>query len=119
MHPQFSGQQGGTIITHDGRTGQKQTNNQHAKWIAYHNTIDGETEGLAVFVYPDGHRHRWLTREYGTFGPKRREALNGGGFTLEKGESLSERVGILIHQGDAKSGNVAERYQQYIKGQLR
>jgi len=119
MHPQFSGKQGGTITASDGDTGQKATNKQYAKWIDYSNTVDGKTEGLAIFIKPTGHKHKWLTRAYGTFGPRRRDELSGTNFVLEEGDSISGHVGILIHNGDVKAGDVAERYQQYVKGKLR
>jgi hypothetical protein len=118
LHPQFSGEQGGTITNDRGETGQKSTDGALAKWIDYSNTVDGVTEGLAVFIYPDGQQHKWLTREYGTFGPRRSAAFSGTKFTLQKGASLSGRVGILVHRGDVTTGKVAERYQQYIKDQL-
>ena len=84
MHPQFSGEQGGTITNDRGEAGQEATNGKFAKWVDYSNTVDGATEGLAVFVYPDGKPHKWLTREYGTFGPRRPEEYSGTKFTLKR-----------------------------------
>lgn len=118
IHPQFSGEQGGVITNDRGQHGQAETNDQTASWIDYSNTVEGETEGLALFIYPDDESHRWLTREYGTFGPRRSEKFSGTKFTLRSGESLQGRVGILIHRGDAKSGQITERYRQYIEDQL-
>lgn len=117
MHPQFSGAHGGVITNDQGQQGEKETHGQVAKWIDYSNTVEGETEGLAVFIYPDGEQHQWLTREYGTFGPRRAGKRNGTRFTLKSGDSLTGRAGILVHRGDVESGRVAERYQQYIEGQ--
>jgi len=37
-------------------------------------------------------------------------------FVLEEGESLTQRVGVLVHKGDVQTGRVAERYQSYITG---
>jgi len=114
MHKQFNGDSGGTITADTGDTGQDATNGKYYKWIDYSNTVDSVTEGLAVFVYPDGEKHRWLTRNYGTFGPKRPDRYSGK-FTLKKGKTLVGRVGILIHKGDVKTANVAMHYQQYAK----
>jgi len=111
----FNGDHGGTLTGDNGDAGQADTNGRAYDWIDYANTVDGVTEGLAVFVYPDGHKHKWLTRSYGTFGPRRADALSGTHFTLKKGQSLPGRVGILIHRGDAKTGAVTDRYQQYRK----
>lgn len=118
MHPQFSGESGGQITNDRGHFGQAETHGKTAAWIDYSNTVDGETEGLALFVHPNDGPRKWLTREYGTFGPRRPEAYNGTKFTLRKGETLQGRVGILVHRGDATSGQIAKRYQQYVKGDL-
>lgn len=118
MHPRFSGEAGGTITDDQGRIGQEKTNEQYAKWVDYSNTVEGVTEGLAVFVWPDGEQHKWLTREYGTFGPRRPDAFSGTKFTLKQGDRLGGRVGILVHKGDVNTGRVARRYQQYIESKL-
>ena len=115
LHPIFSGENGGTITADNGATGQEATNMKVAHWIDYSNTVEGTTEGVAVFQWPDGQEHRWLTREYGTFGPRRPDDRSGKSFTLKKGESITQRVGILVHRGNVKTGRVAKRYKQYIK----
>jgi len=114
INDSFNGQHGGTISDDKGKTGQKATNMKVALWIDYSNTVEGKTEGLAVFQYPDGKDHKWLTREYGTFGPRRHDERSGKPFTLKKGETLSQRVGILVHNGSVKAGRVAERYREYV-----
>jgi len=118
MNEAFHGQHGGTITNDKGATGQKGTNMKPALWIDYSNTVDGVTEGLAVFQWPDGKGHKWLTREYGTFGPRRPNEQSGVKFTLSKGQTLTQRVGVLVHQGDVTSGRVGERYRQYVDGKL-
>ena len=116
----WSGESGGVIISDTGASGQEATNMKVARWIDYSNTVESETAGVAVFQRPDGQNHRWLTREYGCFGPRRPDDRSGKPFTLKKGESIIQRVGVLVHAGDVKSGRVAERYQQYIgDGRLR
>jgi hypothetical protein len=87
---------------------------QPALWIDYSNTVDGAAAGVAMFQWPDGRAHRWLTREYGTFGPRRPDGLSGRPFTLKKGESISQRVGVLVHRGNVETGRVAGRYAQYV-----
>jgi hypothetical protein len=39
-------------------------------------------------------------------------------FTIAKGSSYDQRVGLLIHNGDARTGNVAKRYQAYCDGEF-
>lgn len=120
IHPQFNAEAGGVLTDDQGRTGQAQTHGQNARWMCFTNTIDGETEGLAIFVHPDGgtENPRWLTRDYGTFGPRRAPQYDGRNFTLEKGESLRGRVGILVHRGDVETARVAQRFEQYVTGEL-
>jgi len=119
MCPEFSVAQGGKIVNSEGGVDQAGTNGKPARWVDYSNAVGGETEGLAVFSHAeDGQPRLWLTRDYGTFGPRRDEARNGKPFTVKQGESIAQRVGILVHRGDATSGRVAQRYQQYLDGKL-
>ncbi len=116
LQTRFSGENGGVICSDSGATGQEATNMQVALWIDYSNTLEGVAEGVAVFQWPDGQEHRWLTREYGCFGPRRPDARSGHPFVLKQGESLTQRVGVLVHRGDVEAGRVAARYQDYISG---
>ncbi|MFH1923100.1 MAG: DUF6807 family protein [Planctomycetota bacterium] len=119
MDPPFSVEQGGTITNSEGGVNQVGTNGKEATWVDYTNTIEGDTEGLAVFSHSDNDQpHWWLTRDYGCFGPRRVDAKSGKPFTLKKGESLARRVGVLVHRGDVKTGKVAQRYDSYLNGEL-
>lgn len=116
VHPRFSVQQGGVLVDDRGRRGQQGTNEQYALWVDYSNEVDGVTEGVTVFVPDDGVERKWLTRDYGCFGPRRPDALSGTKFVLGRGEVLRGRVGILVHRGDAVGGRVAERYRRFVAG---
>lgn len=115
MHPQFSVERGGVLVDDVGRRGQNGTNAQYANWMDYSNTVDGVTEGVAVFVPQDGTWRKWLTRDYGTFGPRRPDAQSGTKFTLAKGEAVSGSVRLYVHKGNAVTGKVAERYRDYVR----
>lgn len=116
VHPQFSVAAGGTLVDDVGRCGQQATNGRYANWVDCSNTVDGVTEGVAVFLPQDGEWRQWLTRDYGCFGPRRPDAWSGTRFTLAQGGSLAGRVRILVHRGDARTGRVAERYRDYVEG---
>jgi len=119
MHPQFSVNSGGQITNSEGGVNQKETCSKEARWVDYSNTVAGAAEGLAIFCHSDNeYPHQWLTRDYGTFGPRRPDAQSGKPFTLAKGKTMERRVGVLVHKGDVKSGKVAERYAAYIAGKL-
>jgi len=110
MERAFSGESGGTIQDDQGRAGQEATNERYADWVDYSNTIDGVTEGVAVFAPQGGLARKWLTREYGTFGPRRPDELSGTGFTLRRGELLRGAARLFVHTGDATTGRVAEAF---------
>ena len=119
VDPVWNGEHGGTITSDAGAAGEKATNMRPALWIDYSNTVDGLTEGVAVFQWPDGREHRWLTREYGCFGPRRPDDRSGKPFTLKKGEALRQRAAVLVHKGNVSGGRVGERYERYVKGGYR
>lgn len=116
LQERWSGENGGIITADSGTTGQESTNMKVARWIDYSNTVDGERAGVAVFQWPDGKEHRWLTREYGCFGPRRPDERSGKPFVLKKAESITQRVGVLVHRGNLKTARVAERYALYVGG---
>lgn len=116
LDPVWNGEHGGKITSDTGASGQEATNMRPALWIDYSNTVDGATEGVAVFQRPDGREHRWLTREYGCFGPRRPDDRSGKPFTLKTGDALTQRAAVLVHKGDVASGRVRERYAKYVKG---
>ena len=109
MSKAFCGTSGGTIVSDTGARGQADTNKKVAKWIDYSNTVDGVSEGLAVFVPDDGRPRRWLTREYGTFGPRRPKLFDGTKFVLKEGEVLQGEVEIVVHRGNAKTARIGHR----------
>lgn len=108
----------GRITNSEGKIDGKDTCMQPARWVDYSGTVDGLTEGMAVFANPKGPPPKFFTRDYGTFGPRRPDERSGKPFVLKKGESLTQRVGVLVHRGDVKEGRVAERYQQFAEGKL-
>jgi len=117
MDPSYAVLEGGRITSSDGGIDQKGTNGREARWIDYSGTVDGATAGLAILSHTDNPQpHSWLTRDYGTFGPRRVGALSGKPFTLKRGESLRRRVGLLVHRGDVAAGKVAKRYAAYSRG---
>jgi hypothetical protein len=110
MDPAFSGESGGTLSDDQGREGQESTNGKYARWVDYSNDVDGIAEGLAVLARDDGRPRKWLTREYGTFGPRRPDELSGTRFKLQRGDVLHGQVTVLVHRGDVQGGRVAERF---------
>lgn len=108
----------GTITNSEGAVGEKPTLNKPARWVDYSAVISGISEGLTIFSDPKQPPPKFFTRGYGTFGPRRPDAQSGKPFVLKKGQSLSQRVGVLVHSGDVKAGKVAERYAAFAEGKL-
>jgi len=117
MHAKFDVKAGGGTITNSaGGVNEQGTHEKRAQWVDCSNCVDGVTEGLAVLSADPQSPPLWLVRDYGTFGPRRPDAQSGVPLVLKKGDSLKQRVGILIHSGNAVSGRVAERYQEFVAG---
>ncbi len=119
IHPQFSAKDGkGQLTNSEGTTGEKGTMKQAARWVDFSGEVEGVTEGLTIFSDPQQPQPRFFTRDYGTFGPRRPDEQSGKPFVLAKGQSLRQRVGILVHKGDVSGGQVAKRYQAFAEGKL-
>jgi len=120
MNKTFNGDSGGVITTDTGKTGQKATSmTTPFVWVDYSKKFDAGAEGLAVFSHPDNdHPHTWLTREYGTFGPRRPDDKSGKRFVLKKDEKMSQRIGVYVHRGDVKQADVAGMYKKWAGGNL-
>ncbi len=112
---------GGKIVNDQSGVNQSGTNNRPAHWVDYSAPLADQSgwEGLACMIHPDvGTPRLWLTRDYGTWGPRGADGFHNTTFTIAEGESYRQRVGLLVHRGDAETGQVAERYEAYREGRL-
>jgi hypothetical protein len=95
-----------------------------AAWIDYSAKLDGMEAGIAVFDHPKNPPASWHVRAYGLnaanpFGrahsgfpsQKGKEDL----YRIEKGGELKLKYAVYAHDGDAKSGKVAEAYAEFKK----
>ena len=91
MNKTFSGEGGGQITNSEGAKGQAGTNGQFAdgkaaKWVDYSNTVEGATEGLAIFSHPQNeHPHGWLSAGIWLFWPAAARCEERQGVHAEKG----------------------------------
>ncbi|MCS7090295.1 MAG: DUF6807 family protein [Verrucomicrobiota bacterium] len=119
LNDQFNTNGMAQLANSEGQFGQVGTNDRQARWVDFSQRGAPEPEGLALFSHPSNpHPHTWLTRDYGTFGPRREASRNGKHFLLPQGGSISYRVGVLVHRGDVHAGRVAERYDAWAAGRL-
>ena len=117
---------GGTVTSSDGTTATapKKDNlvmwGKLADWHDYSGTVNGKQAGIAIFDHPSNpSRAAWHTRGYGLMAANPFGRAKSGfpamkGRTdlvkLEKGKSLTLTYAIFVHDGDVKSGKVAEAY---------
>lgn len=107
---------GGTITNSEGGVNQAGTHDKAARWIDYSApTPDGGSEGLTCLIHPsnDTKAPLWLTRDYGTWGPRRGEGYHKATFTIPEKESISQRVGLYVHRGDAQDADLETVFEAY------
>jgi hypothetical protein len=116
----------GKIQNADGKIGEKDCWGQKSAWCDYSGPIDGKEVGLAIFDDPkNAYPACWHVRGYGLmaanpFGRDKHAqfpAMKGNNklVRLEKGEHLQLRYGMLLHTGDAISGEVATHYKKFVE----
>jgi hypothetical protein len=106
---------GGAVIDDAGRSGGAAITGAEARWVDYSGPVGGgHLAGLAVFPDPRDHRDiSWFVTDWGvvTVGPFRKE-----GRSVRKGEAVTVRYRVLVHDGDAAAIDVAGRYAGFIAG---
>jgi hypothetical protein len=115
----------GRLVNSAGKEGEKGCWGQFAPWCDYSGEVNGKKVGIAIFDDPKNRSPAaWHSRGYGLmaanpFGREhsRFSAVKGHKDLLQiaKGNHLQLRYGILVHTGDVASGQVAERFQRFVK----
>lgn len=115
----------GTITNAEGKKGEKEAWGQVSSWCDYSGPAGDQTAGITIFAAPSNrYPTAWHSRGYGLmaanpFGRDRSGFPSQKGKTelvkLAKGEHLKLGYGILLHNGDAKSGKVSEYFDRFTK----
>lgn len=116
----------GKIQNAEGKIGEKDCWGQFSAWCDYSGPVDGKVVGLTVFDDPKNpYPAAWHVRSYGLmaanpFGRDKHAkfpAVKGSNdlVRLEKGQHLALRYGMLLHEGDAVSGEVAANFQRFVE----
>jgi hypothetical protein len=89
-------------------------------WVDYSGPVGDRTVGIAILNHPSSFRAptTWHVRTYGLFAANpfgwhdfgREES---GAYTLPRGESITLRYRILIHDGDAAAAGLPAAYRAY------
>jgi hypothetical protein len=116
----------GKIQNADGKIGEKDCWGQISNWCDYSGPIDGKEVGLAILADPKNPQPScWHVRGYGLmaanpFGREKHAkfpAMKGNNepVRLKKGEHYQLRYGMVLHTGDAVSGDVAAAYKRFVE----
>ena len=97
----------GNYLTSEGKTGEEAWGTR-AKWTTLYGKVDEEPVSVTIMDHPNnvGYPTYWHARGYGLFAanPLGQEVFSEGkeklNFTLAKGESVTFKYSILVHNGD-------------------
>jgi hypothetical protein len=114
---------GGTLRDSEGRTTAAKIWGKTAAWCDYSGRIGDTRVGAALFCHPDNFRPSWMhVRDYGlmTANAFGREAFAKGPesrVTVQPGESLRLRYGVLLHanSSDQPQVDMAAAYDEYLR----
>jgi hypothetical protein len=116
--------EGNAITNSNGKKGEGECWGRLADWCDYSGVIDGKSAGVAIFDDPaNPHRACWHVRGYGLmaanpFGRAKSNFPDRAGKTetvrLAKGDHLKLRYGLYAHDGDVKTGKVAEAFARFV-----
>lgn len=114
----------GKLQNAEGKVGEKECWGRISAWTDYSGPIDGKEAGLALLADPkNAYPSYWHIRGYGLdaanpFGRAKAQFPDARDkkdlVRLAKGEHLKLRYGLVLHDGDAAAGGVAEVYQRFV-----
>jgi methane monooxygenase PmoA-like len=104
-----------TISDAEGRKGEKDVRAGAAPWAHYSGDVDGKRIGIAVMNHPSSFRYPgdWHVRAYGLFAAN--PWILKGESSLAKGESITLRWRVYVHDGPLAEGKVADVFEGYAR----
>ena len=123
VNPSMNASDGGKIENAYGGTNEGETWGKRAQWCDYSGIVEGTPVGVAVFDHISNPRYPtyWHVRNYGLMttnifgtGTFEGDQSKDGSYTLKSGEEMNFRFRVLIHAGDAATGQVAQKYHDFI-----
>ena len=123
VNPLMNASDGGKIENAYGGINEGETWGERAQWCDYSGIVEGTHVGIAVFDHISNPRYPtyWHVRNYGLMttnifgtGTFEGDPSKDGSYTLKSGEEMNFRFRVLIHTGDAATGQVAQKYHDFI-----
>jgi methane monooxygenase PmoA-like len=109
---------GGTLVNSNGKTREKATNGDPAKWCSFYGRrAGGAVEGITLMDHPKNPWApcEWFTRDYGFLSPTPLNYIKEP-VQLAKGESLKLRYLVVCHAGDPAAAEIDGLYARWIGG---
>jgi hypothetical protein len=107
---------GGTILNSNGQRNEDEAMRQYADWTDYSGVVVGQKVGVTIMNHPSNPPCPFFTRNYGTFLTNFTLMEK---YELPRGERLTQRFRVLIHEGDAVETNIGEYYRQFVETEPR
>ena len=123
VNPSMNASDGGKIENAYGGINEGETWGKRAQWCDYSGTVEGTPVGVAVFDHTSNPRYPtyWHVRNYGLMttnifgtGTFEGDPSKDGSYTMKSGGEMNFRFRVLIHAGDAATGQVAQKYHDFI-----
>lgn len=114
----------GTMTNAEGKAGERDIWGRPSDWVDYSGRAEGKEVGVTVFSHPGNPKASWHARAYGLvaanpFGRDHSGFPSQKGNTellkLAKGGEMRLRYGVYAHDGDTKTGKVAEAFEAFKK----
>jgi len=114
----------GVMTNAQGKAGEPDIWGQPSDWVDTSGKADGKEIGVAVFSHPGNPKPSWHARAYGLvaanpFGREHSGFPSQKGKTdllkIEKGGEMKLKYAVYAHNGDVKTGKVAEAFESFKK----
>lgn len=116
IDPDLSVNQGGMMISAEGKAGEKATFGIGSPWIDCYGERKTGMEGITIMQHPSNRWYPspWFTRDYGFISPTPMYwPENDKDTQLKKGEVVKLRYRVLVHAGDTKEAGIAKEFERY------
>ncbi len=98
-----------TIENAEGARGEHGCRGHRAAWCDF----SGSDGGIAILDHPANPRYPapWHVRDYGLMAPN--PFLDNGSLRLDPRRAVSFRYRLIVHEGDAAAGRIADRWSEF------